>query len=158
MLMTTKHGGVKRGCLLAATLLAAAICAGASLLHFYVFPRKLRYDSSAIALKLEEGLDRYRADFGAYPEGNSAALLDVLLGENTRNRAYIDPRFRSQIDPAGQVTDVWGRPLRFENLPGGPPRVLSPGKNGVFGDSDDIDSSLAKRIATKAAPAPPSEP
>ncbi|HUF64228.1 MAG TPA: hypothetical protein VMN36_19280 [Verrucomicrobiales bacterium] len=148
------HGQVKRGCLLAITLLAAAICTGACLLYFYFIPKKLRFDSSAIALKLEDGLAQYRSENGVYPPGDGSAVFAALLGENARNRAYIDPRFREQASPAGEITDVWGRAFRFENLPEGPPRILSAGRNGVFGDEDDIDSSLARGLVRQPDPAP----
>src|SRR6266566_1011756 len=54
-------------------------------------------------------LQYYQAEFDKYPSGSSSEILQVLLGNNPKKRAFLSLEARS-TNNAGQFVDPWGTP------------------------------------------------
>ncbi|MDA0813663.1 MAG: type II secretion system protein GspG [Verrucomicrobia bacterium] len=92
----------------------------------------------------ELALMDYKADHGAFPEGDNEAITAALLtprlkGESeARSKHYLEKR-RSHI-PLKTLLDPWNNEMQID-LSGDKASVTSPGVDGVIGTADDVDSS-----------------
>lgn len=82
--------------------------------------------------------DMYRDEFGAYPEGEIAAVVRDLRGGNPKKIVFVE--FVSEsMGPEGQILDAWRSPIRL--LGGGVvPVFTSAGPDQIFGTGDDLSS------------------
>ena len=96
--------------------------------------------TSKIIYVIELAVTDYNKDYGSYPTGGNQSIAKVLLGDNSRNKAYLASD--SIVMRNGQFVDLWKRPLRLIK-DGSGITVLSAGENGAFDDADDITSERA---------------
>jgi len=103
------------------------------------------------ARQILSGLESYRTELGAYPEGDSVAILSALGGENSSHSNYLHAP-PGVTNSAGFWLDAWGTPYEVSVAmpaetgsarpgPSSPlpsPMVKSAGPNKAFGDADDI--------------------
>jgi len=89
--------------------------------------------------KLLEAFAAYREEFGAYPEGTSAAIIRELRGENARQKVFFESPPES-LNEKGELLDPSGHPYRitFDGATG-EPLVHSAGKNPFFFKSDGAE-------------------
>ena len=104
--------------------------------------------NEALIQMLSGACRQYRVESGAYPPQDGAWSTSLLVKALTAPRGSRPPIVEflpQQLSGTGQVIDSWGRPLRYRNPgirnPSGVD-IESPGKNGVFGDDDDLWNRL----------------
>lgn len=143
---------MKKGCLFAITIVAGAVFVCGTLGYFYYWPRLQNYNASLLAASVEEGLAAYGKDYGELPEGDNAAVIEALMGENPRQKPYINPRFGELTDDHGRLLDPWNQPFRIQRQGDGSVALLSSGRNRKFDDDDDITSAQAIKVMNEKAP------
>jgi hypothetical protein len=82
-------------------------------------------------------LELYKAEFGAFPVGDSAAVLRSLRGQNPRQIVFFQCRAES-VSPDGGLLDPWGTPYKVY-FSGDQALVRSAGPNKQFDDSSKKD-------------------
>ncbi len=86
----------------------------------------------ADTMRLLEAFTDYYEEFGAYPDGDAAAMIRALSGENPARREFFQYPPDS-INTKGELLDPWGTPYRITPSPGAePPEIHSAGKNHLF--------------------------
>ncbi|MBI5772164.1 MAG: hypothetical protein HZA89_00290 [Verrucomicrobia bacterium] len=83
-------------------------------------------------------LHTYKADFGAYPAGDTRTIWRSLRGENPKKMVFINFDSKS-FSSEGDLLDPWGTPYRLE-FSEGKPHVRSAGPNQRFDDPRDKNS------------------
>jgi hypothetical protein len=99
---------------------------------------------SRVELKIVEllsALKEYKSVYGAYPEGEGTLILKKLLGENQRQKVFLDP---SSVNTNGDYSDPWGNPFKIEVVERTNLLFTSAGPNHQFGDKDDISFDSSK--------------
>jgi len=81
-------------------------------------------------------MESFRHEYGSFPSGNSAEILKVLVGDNPKKICFLSLETHSK-NQFGQYIDPWQIPFRIILTPTNI-TIQSAGKNGVFGDADDI--------------------
>jgi type II secretory pathway pseudopilin PulG len=61
---------------------------------------------------IREALHQYRADYGAFPVGDGAAVFKALRGQNPRQIVYLECGAKS-VSSDGSMHDPWGTPYRL---------------------------------------------
>ena len=82
-------------------------------------------------------LASYHAIYGSFPTGNNAQIIGALRGGNPR-KMMIDPIGPRRMAASKEVLDIWGTAYRFRFKSNSMIAVSSAGKNGLFGDNDDL--------------------
>lgn len=83
------------------------------------------------------------------PTTDNAKLVIILSGVNRRQlKFYI---LDTRKHPDGIVLDGWGRPLAFQLIADGL-RISSAGKDGIHGNTDDLQTTVPKRPPAKKKP------
>lgn len=95
--------------------------------------RPIDLESSGIHLALES----YKARFGQFPSGDSAAVFRALRGENSGHMVFFQCPAES-VSPDGGVLDPWGTPYRL-HLSGDEIIVRSAGPNRQFDGSGNVN-------------------
>jgi len=92
---------------------------------------------------LLRGLEAFERDFGNYPTGNIASVVNALVGVNPQKRSYLqtDGRSPSAINEKTQLVDAWGVLFEIDFAETNSPIVRSAGRNKMFGDADDLHFS-----------------
>ena len=87
-------------------------------------------------------LASYHAIFGSFPTGSNARVMSALCGENPRKMLLdpIGPRRRARTNEA---LDIWQTAYEFRFESNSMIIVSSAGKNGRFGDDDDLMVGVA---------------
>lgn len=100
--------------------------------------------NEALILMLSGACRQDRLEFGAYPAQDKDLATGLLVAALTGRRGSSPPLVEflpGQLSGTAQVLDTWGRPLRYRcpglRNPSGFD-LESAGKNGVFGDDDDL--------------------
>ncbi|MCH2059176.1 MAG: hypothetical protein MK183_00990 [Verrucomicrobiales bacterium] len=91
---------------------------------------------------IEMAINEYQRDFAVYPQGQNLSLTKKLLGDNARSKRYIPED--SIVVRDNRMVDLWKRPLNII-MNGRRPMVISSGKNGIYGDDDDIKGESAPK-------------
>ena len=93
--------------------------------------------TTSLASLLWVSVEGYKSDFGSYPTGNNAHILQVLQGDNTKKTQYlvVEP---GDTNALGQCIDGWGTPFEFTAVSTNALFIRSAGPNRVFGDVDDV--------------------
>ena len=86
---------------------------------------------------LAVGFAHYHAVFGNFPTGNNAQVTSALHGSNPR-KVVIDPMGPRRMNKGDELRDIWDTPYRFNFASNSTIAVSSAGKNGSFGDEDDL--------------------
>ncbi len=119
------------------------------------------YNRTKITLHiLASSLDSYGAQYGSFPTGDNASILQKLCGDNAEKIVFVKPpsiyktsTWPPQIerDLELRLVDGWNTPIRF-NLENNS-RVESAGEDKKFDTSDDLVESIpAPNAAKKATP------
>ena len=97
-------------CLVAILLAAAAL----GLTHLWsswrVHARTAKFNTDVE--NLFAALQTYKENVGAYPTGNSAAVVKALQGQNPKNVIILMGR-KNNVNDKGEYVDPWGTPLRI---------------------------------------------
>jgi hypothetical protein len=80
---------------------------------------------------------QYHNEYGSYLTGNSANIIQCLLGNNLRKIEFLSFN-TNRFDSNGDFLDPWLTPYRIEILAQTNLVVRSAGPNKKFGDADDI--------------------
>jgi len=136
----------KRGCLIALVFVGVAALTSSIILYFHVMPSLRELAASNLVFEMNRRLDAYHREFGDWPEGDATDVLMALRGRNPGGLVFI-PHDGFPIE-RNLVVDAWKHPVYYITDDSGRLRAISPGKNGIPGDKDDIDESVA---AGKAA-------
>lgn len=78
-----------------------------------------------------------KSNANRYPMGTNREITRVLAGHNPVGFAWIPPNHPS-INPKGELTDRWDKPLHFHGLGGGAFEIRSGGPDGILYTDDDI--------------------
>ena len=111
------------------------------------------------------GLSTYHQMFGHYPDGDSATIMNALMGDNPTHTPILVPS-RGATNQAGGWLDPWGTPYEVIVPPSieiarkrsgpvlqqGSPVVKSAGPNKRFGDPDDIVMDWNKLTSSNKLP------
>jgi hypothetical protein len=132
---------MQRGCVIFIISASVAILIASLVLRIFFLPEYQSKGSSRIIYVIESAMAEYKEDYGSYPPGGNEIIAKILLGDNSRGKAYLPED--SVVMRDGMMVDLWKRPLRvitndFK------PLVLSAGENGEFDDNDDISSVRAR--------------
>lgn len=100
------------------------------------------------ARQMLSGMETYRKDFGDYPLGDSAAIMNALTGDNPTHKLIMPPPSGS-TNQAGVWLDPWGTAYEI-SVP--PPVVKSAGPDKKFGDADDIIINWNKLASSNKLP------
>ena len=131
---------MQRGCAISIISASLAILCASVVLRIFLMPEYQYEGTSKIIYVIELAVTDYNKDYGSYPTGGNQSIAKVLLGDNSRNKAYLASD--SIVMRNGQFVDLWKRPLRLIK-DGSGITVLSAGENGAFDDADDITSGRA---------------
>lgn len=131
---------MQRGCAISIISASLAILFASVLLRIFFMPEYQSKGTSKVIYVIELAATDYNQDYGSYPTGGNQSIANVLLGDNSRNKAYLSSD--SVVMRNGQLVDLWKRPLRLIK-DGSGLTVLSAGENGTFDDADDITSGRA---------------
>ena len=131
---------MQRGCAISIISASLAILFASVVLRIFFMPEYQSKGTSKIIYVIDLAVADYNKDYGSYPTGGNETIAKILLGDNSRNKAYLASD--SIVLRNGQFVDLWKRPLRLIN-DGAGITVLSAGKNGAFDDADDISSGIA---------------
>ncbi len=132
-----------RGCVIFIIAGSLVMLAVSILYYLFFWPDHQRKGSSMCIHVIEKAMAEYAVDYGSLPEGENTVIAGLLLGENSREKEYISRK--SVVLRDGILVDFWKQPLRFQ-ADGQADKVMSAGKNGVFGDEDDIGSQLVRDV------------
>ncbi len=130
-----------RGCVITIIAASLVMLAISILYYFFFWPDHQRKGTSMGIHSIEKAMADYREDYGELPGGSNGDIAGLLLGDNPREKEYLSKK--SVVLRDGELVDFWKRPLRF-GVVDGEPVVISAGRNGEFGDADDITSQLVK--------------
>ena len=78
-------------------------------------------------------LQYYEAEYDQYPPGSSSEILQVLVGNNPKKKAFLNIPERS-TNSAGEFVDPWRTPYRIIIESTNRVTIQSAGKNRIFGD------------------------
>jgi len=84
--------------------------------------------------QIELAFEKYKSDFGRYPDGDSSEIAHQLIGKNSMGKAY----FSSRSTVEGFILDPWGRPYRF-SYSNNKPVIQSP-----LPDQDGLEEEQTK--------------
>ncbi len=80
----------------------------------------------------------YKRIHGVFPTGGeNFELMKPLLGENSKNLAFINPEHRS-LDELGTLRDRWGTPYYFHSLSKSELEIRSAGPDRQLWTTDDL--------------------
>lgn len=130
-----------RGCVTIIISGSVVILLASLALRFFFTTEYQQKGSAQIIYVIEKAMGEYKEDYGTYPEGGNSNVVNILLGNNSRQKLYL-PR-DSTVIRNGVMVDLWKHPLQI-NVKGNSLVVISAGKNKHFGDDDDITSQLAR--------------
>jgi hypothetical protein len=109
--------------------------------------RSERQQALATATELAHAAQAYREEYGQFPEGDNAAIVTALRGDNP-NRTIFFQCPPEALAEHGEIVDPWGTPYAFTfDLPNLKVSVNSAGPNKAFdGHSkhggDDVSARL----------------
>ena len=127
---------MRKGCVPTITLCSVMIFFISITYYFFFWPKVQHKATSQLINLLNESLSDYRADYPKVKElRNSSETINALLGQNPRNKAYLNKR--SILIKNKKLVDYWKRPIIFVESEGST-LISSSGKNGLSGDHDDI--------------------
>lgn len=107
-------------------------------LYFVIWPRLNERNTATLIAVIDEAIATCHIETGWNPSTETALLPDVLFGNNVRQKTYLDPRLRAFLNEKGEFVDDWNVPLKCVQLGEGTWYLRSAGRNGSFGDSDDL--------------------
>jgi hypothetical protein len=88
-------------------------------------------------------LNSYQTEYGQRPDGDNAAIMRALRGDNPKKLIFLEGR-REDFNDRGEIIDGWHSPIRIGGSDSAKPWAYSFGKNqkdegGAYG-SDDVVS------------------
>jgi Tfp pilus assembly protein PilE len=86
---------------------------------------------------LAGALNQHRLTKGAYPPGDFAAMIELLIGSHVYQTNSLEKNFRS-FNEERQPVDLWLTPYRIETNSTNGLSIRSAGPNRRFGDADDL--------------------
>lgn len=86
-------------------------------------------------------IEQYKLAYGAYPHGEPAFVLQKLLGDNPNTIVFLNISPKS-TNSAGGYVYPWGTPYDFMFDSTDLVTIRSAGKNKIFGDKDDVTTSI----------------
>ena len=128
-------------------LVSIALLSASGLWFFHYLPELRKVSTSNLAYAIEDRMVDFKEATGSYPSGDGSEILHQLRGNNSAKKRFVDSEDGFKIE-GNQFIDEWGNPFRI-TIPATDDdslEVLSPGKNGTFGDDDDVDSSIVRKM------------
>ena len=101
-------------------------------------PAMVKFDMT----NLVSCLASYHAIYGNFPTGNNAQITSALNGENPR-KVMLNPIGPRRAARSKEILDFWDTAYRFSFQSNSVIVVCSAGKNGLFGDTDDVVVGVA---------------
>lgn len=86
---------------------------------------------------ISDALQQYQKETGGYPTGQTENILQQLRATNALGNQYLLYPFRQGYS-IYEYVDPWGTPFRIEIGQGSNFVIRSAGKNGEFGDGNDL--------------------
>ena len=86
---------------------------------------------------ISDALQQYRKETGRYPTGQTENILQQLRATNALGNHYLLYPFRQGYS-IHEYVDPWGKPFRIEIGQASNFVIRSAGKNGKFGDRNDL--------------------
>ncbi len=133
---------MQRGCVIFIIAASMAILVCSVILRIFFMPAYQAKGTARIIGVIEMAINEYQRDFAVYPQGQNLSLTKKLLGDNARSKRYIPKD--SIVVRDNRMVDLWKRPLNII-MNGRRPMVISSGKNGIYGDDDDIKGESAPK-------------
>lgn len=133
---------MQRGCVIFIIAASLAILVCSVILRIFFMPAYQAKGTARIIGVIEMAINEYQRDFAVYPQGQNLSLTKKLLGDNARSKRYIPED--SIVVRDNRMVDLWKRPLNII-MNGRRPMVISSGKNGIYGDDDDIKGESAPK-------------
>ena len=140
---------MQRGCVIFIIAASLAILVCSVILRIFFMPAYQAKGTTRIISVIEMAINEYERDFGFYPEGQNTSITKKLLGDNARSKQYIPED--SIVVRDNRMVDLWKHPLNII-MNGKRPMVISSGKNGIYGDDDDIKAESAPQINQQPMP------
>lgn len=94
--------------------------------------------------EIASALESYRFRFDSYPNGDAAAILSALRGNNPGRVVFFEMGSNS-INGAGEFVDPWRMSYQILINEETNAVIKSAGRDGKFGDSDDYIYDLVSR-------------
>lgn len=85
---------------------------------------------------VDQLLYHYRQGFGENPVGQNEDVVAALLGQNSKQTAWLSPQSPSIVD--GKLVDRWGSPYWFHPVSGKHMEVRSAGPDRELFTADDL--------------------
>lgn len=128
-------------------IISVGLLSTSGLWFFHYLPKLRSVSTSNLAYAIEDRIYEFKTETGEYPRGDNSEILHQLRGDNSLKKRFVTSEDGFKIE-GNQFIDEWGNAFRVSIDPEADPvtQVLSPGKNGVFGDDDDVDSSIVRQI------------
>lgn len=128
-------------------IISVGLLSASGLWFFHYMPKLRSVSTSNLAYAIEDRIHDFKKETGNFPTGDNSEILHQLRGDNSLSKRFVTSEDGFKIE-GNQFVDEWGHPFQITINPDAPPvlTVLSPGKNGIFGDADDVDSSIVRQI------------
>lgn len=91
--------------------------------------------SENLCHQIAGGVRMYSDEYGSLPTGSPSHIADLLLGRNPKSIVFIKSPY---IKSSGPLLDAWGNPMIYDFSIPKAPVIISPGPDGIEGNSDDI--------------------
>ncbi len=128
-------------------IISVGLLSTSGLWFFHYLPKLRSVSTSNLAYAIEDKIHVFKTETGNFPTGDNSDILHQLRGDNSLNKRFVTSENGFKIE-GNQFVDEWGNPFKITIDPTATPAltVQSPGKNGSFGDDDDVDSSIVRQI------------
>ena len=139
---------MKKGCIIAIVVVVALAVVGIALFVIVGLPKLKNFGTAGFIVATETAVDMYVAEFGEAPKGNHEKVIEILRGNNPKEKNFLG----SELDGAivdGKVADVWRRPLKMNRAADGSLSFTSAGPNGEHGDEDDVTGAAVRDLVGK---------
>ena len=94
-----------------------------------------RERAASAGSRVIDAMHRYRKEYGHWPSGTQAEIIQALRGDNEKAIVFLDLP-AEQLTAGGELPDPWGTPYRIAADPQSKwARVHSAGPDGVFDES-----------------------
>ena len=139
---------MKKGCVIAAVVVLVLGAIGIGGCVFFGVKYGSKMADAGVAIALETAIAEYRSQNpDAQIEPTNEAWAKALEGFQLPGGGAND---LAQFIKNGKLVDITQKEVKIDQAPDGSIRVITSGKDGVFGTEDDGDSGMFKKLQEKA--------